>query len=297
MALIGLDQVNAVLGTVERARKSIVSPAGINGTLVEAAWMLAHLVLYPVGILEETARDEANHHSVADLTPIQRGMIIGDVEAAGTPIILVHGVIDNRSIFTFLRRALRRRGFGRTILLNYSPFSDDIRAVAYRLADLIEEVCHETGYERVHIVGHSMGGLVARYYVQRLDGHERVHTLVTLGTPNQGTRLADIVPHPLARQMRMGSDLMYELGEPAPGCSTRMVSIWSDLDQSIIPKRNAKLAHPDLRARNVFVRGVGHMSLPVDGRVIYEITNALAQLDHEGHTIADGATSINSTVA
>lgn len=293
--MIGVDQIVSAYGTLDRARKSILSPSGLNGTLVETAWMLAHLVLYPLGILEETARDEANHHSVSDLTPVQRGMIIGDVEAAGTPIILVHGVIDNRSIFTFLRRALRRRGFGRTILLNYSPFSDDIRVVAYRLADLVEEVCHETGYERVHIVGHSMGGLIARYYVQRLDGAERVHTVVTLGTPNSGTRVADIVPHPLARQMRPGSALMAELNEPVPGCETRFVSIWTDLDQSIIPKRNAKITHQDLRARNVFVRGVGHTSLPVDGRVIFEITNALAQLDHEGHTIANGATSIHST--
>ncbi len=297
MALIGIDQLVSAYGTVARARKAIFTPAGVNGTLVESAWILAHLVLYPLGILEETARDEANHHSVSELSPVQRGMIIGDVAAAGTPIILVHGVVDNRSIFTFLRRALRRRGFGRTILLNYSPFSDDIRAVAYRLADLIEEVCHETGYERVHIVGHSMGGLVARYYVQRLDGHERVHTVVTLGTPNNGTRVADFVPHPLARQMRPGSELIAELNEPVPGCDTRFVSIWTDLDQSIIPKQNAKLTIPGLRTRNVFIRGVGHMSLPVDGRVIYEITNALAQLDHEGHTIANGATSINSTVA
>lgn len=273
----------------------MLTPSGVNGTIIESAWVLAHLVLYPLGILAETSRDETNHHSVSDLPPVQRGLIIGDVEAAGTPIILVHGVIDNRSIFTFLRRGLRRRGFGRTITLNYSPFSDDIRAVSYRLADLVEQVCHETGYERVHIVGHSMGGLVARYYVQRLDGHERVHTVVTLGTPNEGTKLAEIVPHPLARQMRMGSDLMYELTQPVRNCDTRFVSIWTDLDQSIIPKENAKITHPDLKARNVFVRGVGHMSLPVDGRVIHEITSSLAQLDHDGSTISPGATSIHST--
>jgi hypothetical protein len=53
--------------------------------------------------------------------------------------------------------------------------------------------------------------------------------------------------------------------------------------------------HPDLSARNVFVRGVGHMSLPVDGRVVHEICTTLAHLDHEGHTVAVGATSIASS--
>ena len=49
----------------------------------------------------------------AALRPVHRGLIVGDVEAAGTPILLVHGVVDNRSVFTVLRRGLRRRGFGR----------------------------------------------------------------------------------------------------------------------------------------------------------------------------------------
>ncbi len=63
----------------------------------------------------------------------------------------------------------------------------------------------------------------------------------------------------------------------------------------ITPKRSATIVHPDLNARNVFIRGVGHMSLPVDGRVVHEICTTLAHLDHEGHTVAPGATSIASS--
>ena len=53
-----------------------------------------------------------------------------------------------------------------------------------------------------------MGGLVARYYVQRLGGDVRVHTLVTLGTPHGGTLPARLFPHPLVRQLRPGSDVV-----------------------------------------------------------------------------------------
>jgi hypothetical protein len=73
------------------------------------------------------------------------------------------------------------------------------------------------------------------------------------------------------------------------------VAIWSDLDQMIIPKSNARIEHTDLNARNVFVPSVGHNSLPVDGRVVHEICTTLAHLDHEGHTVAAGATSIASS--
>jgi hypothetical protein len=76
-----------------------------------------------------------------------------------------------------------------------------------------------------------------------------------------------------------------------------MVAIWSDLDQMIIPKRNARIVHPDLNARNVFIRGVGHMSFPVDGRVVHEICTTLAQLDADGSTLVRGTTSIGSSSA
>jgi triacylglycerol lipase len=274
--------------------RAMLSPTGLRGAALEAAWSAAHLALYPLGLVEEKAREEVGRFTLGDLPPIQRGLVIGDVEAAGTPILLVHGMVDNRSIFALLRRGLRRRGFGRVLALNYSPLSDDVREVAQRLAELIESVCADTGYERVHVVGHSMGGLVARYYVQKLGGDARVHTLVTLGTPHEGTTVAYLLPHPLVRQLRPGSTLLAELAEPAPGCSTRVVAIWSDLDQLMSPKTSAELRHPDLRARNVFVRGVGHMSLPVDGRVVHEICATLAHLDTDGTTLTAGVTTLTA---
>lgn len=288
------EQARRTRRTGVRGARTILSARGLRGTAVEAAWLVTHVALYPLGLLEERAEQEEVRHTIDHLPPVRRGLVINDVEAAGTPIILVHGIVDNRSVFTVLRRALARKGFGRVISLNYSPFTDDLREVSHRLGRLVEAVCEETGYERVHVVGHSMGGLVARYYVQRLDGDRRVHTLVTLGSPHGGTLPAYVLPHPLLRQLRPGSDLVRELEAPAPGCRTRMVAVWSDLDQIVIPKRHARIDHPDLRARNVFVRGVGHTSLPVSGRVVHEVCTTLAMLDHDGHTVTAGTTSIAS---
>ena len=141
------------------------------------------------------------------------------------------------------------------------------------------------------MVGHSLGGLIARYYVQRLGGDERVHTLVTLGSPHAGTLTAHLLPMHLCRQLRPGSELYAELAEPAR-CRTRFVAYWSDLDQLIIPHSGARLEHPDLAARNVRVHGVGHMSLPLDGRVVHEISALLSQLDTDGATLQAGVTAL-----
>jgi len=279
-------------GVAGRGVRTVLSPAGIRGTAIEVAWLAAHIASYPFGVAQEKAALELDRYTLTDLPPVRRGLVIGDVEAAGTPILLVHGLVDNRSIFTVLRRALRRRGFGRIWTMNYHVFTHDLRAASRRLAATVEAICEQTGYERIHVIGHSMGGVVARYYVQRLDGDARVHTLVTLGSPHQGTHAARLLPRGVTRQLQPSSEVIAELHEPAPGCRTRFVSFWSDLDALISPKRAARIEHPDLNARNVLVRGVGHMSLPINSRVTREIAATLAQLDTHGGTVAAGVTRL-----
>jgi len=284
--------------TTSRGLQTLCRPSGLKGAGTELAWLAAHAALYPLGVVREKTgergREDLERFTLADLPPVQRGLLLGDVVAAGTPIILVHGMVDNRSIFTLLRRSLRRRGFGRVLTLNYSPLAQDVRSVAVRLQQLVETTCQETGYERVHVIGHSLGGVVARYYVQRLGGDARVHTLCTLGSPHSGTHTARLWPQRFVQQLRPGSDVVGELAQPAPGCRTRFVAFWSDLDQMVVPKRSARIDHPDLQARNVLLRGVGHMSLPIDGRVVHEIAFLLAHLDEDGSTLTSGVTPIDA---
>ena len=294
-ALAETGRLAALRATAGAVRKSTLSAAGVRGAALELAWVGAHYASFPLGLIRERSAPASDRMTLDDLPPMQRGLLIGDVVAAGTPILLLHGLMDNRAIFAVLRRQLKHRGFGRIVTHSYSVLTSDIRAAAERLGREVERLCEETGYERVHVVGHSMGGLIARYYVQRLGGDRRIHTLVTLGTPHGGTVMAKLLPTPVCRQLRPGSDLLAELELPAPGCRTRFLAVWSDLDELVVPQRNATITHPDLAARNVLVSGVGHVSLPISARIVREIANTLAHLDTDGTTVAAGVTPIAST--
>jgi len=164
------DKVAGTTDVLSGATKALLTPAGVAGAAVELVWASTHVALYPLGLFGGPDDIEGHGYSVEGLPPIQRGLVIGDFEAAGTPILLVHGMIDNRSIFTLLRRGLRRRGFGRVVSINYSPMTADVRLAAAWLAEEVESLVAETGYERIHVIGHSLGGLIARYYVTRLGG-------------------------------------------------------------------------------------------------------------------------------
>jgi pimeloyl-ACP methyl ester carboxylesterase len=277
-AAMALERV----GSRTRGLRCLISPAGLRGCGTEVAWLAARAVLYPLGIGTGRPPVDLGQHRIDHLSPGQRGLILHDLAAAATPILLVHGLGDNRSAFMLLRRSLRRRGFGRIRTVNYSVFTSDVRTAAGSLGRAVEDLCEQTGYERVHVVAHSLGGVIARYFVQRLGGDARVHTVVTLGAPHGGTRSAHLAPLRVCRQLRPGSELLVELAGPAPGCRTRFLAVWSDLDQLIYPKRHARIDHPDLDVRNVLVRGIGHTSLPADGRVARVVARALAHLDEDG---------------
>lgn len=295
----GLDRLATMAGSVGRSAaevgragaytaRTFGSPAGLRGMAVEWAWLAAHMAVYPAGLLRETFVAPGDGYRTDALPPERRGLLVADPEGAGFPILLVHGIMDNRSVFTVFRRALRRRGFGTVHAVNYSLFTGDLRTAAHELRGHVERLRELTGAEHVHIVGHSLGGMIARYYVQRLGGSDVVDTLVTLGSPHTGTLSAYLLPTPLAAQLRPGSDLLTELAEPAPGCPTRFLVVWSRMDQMIVPQRNARLAHEDLHVEHLELRDVGHLSLPIDPRSVHWVVSALARSDHRRHPFRRG---------
>lgn len=243
-----------------------ISVALLKSTALELAIFAGHLVLYPSGIAQERRTAPVQPPPDAPRLPADDR----------PPVLLLHGFIDNRSVFLLLRRSLVQHGRQQIESLNYSPLTCDIRIAAELLGRHIEQVCERTGSSRVDVVGHSLGGLIARYYVQRLGGDARVRTLVTLGTPHSGTRVAPLAnAHPIVRQMRPGSPVLEELALPAPGCRTHFVAFWSDLDHIMEPLETACIEHPDLMVQNVRVSGVGHLALPVHPAVATGIRQAL----------------------
>ncbi|GGZ52633.1 lipase [Streptomyces subrutilus] len=236
-----------------------LSGAALRAGALEVVVLGGHLLLYPTGVRQE-----------------KREKAVAAPPASRPPVLLLHGFTDNRSVFVLLRRALGADGLRHVEAYNYSPFTRDLRVTARHLARRVDELCERTGRERVDLVGHSLGGLVGRYFVQRLGGDARVRTLITLGTPHAGTRVAPFMDaHPLVRQMRPGSEVLAELAGPAPGCATRCVAFWSEFDAVMSPVGTARLEHPDLRVENVQVTGIGHLALPAHPAVIAAVRRTL----------------------
>jgi len=66
---------------------------------------------------------------------------------------------------------------------------DNAIKLKYRILDILEK----SKSDKINIIGHSKGGLEARYMTSKLGMHDTVASITTLGTPHRGTHLADIV--------------------------------------------------------------------------------------------------------
>ena len=195
------------------------------------------------------------------LMALHRALIRDPAPApAAQPVLLVHGVLVNDGVWLYFRRYLGRQGIRPIYTINYGPPLADIEVFAEQLDAKIETICAATGARRVVLIGHSMGGLVARAYLRRF-GNRRIERLITLGTPHHGSVLAYLFPGRSLAQLRPGNAWLAELNReealPAPAPIT---SIWSWHDSMVAPQASAALA----RAENVALVGVAHNALLMD---------------------------------
>ena len=212
-----------------------------------------------------------------------------DPTLASTPVLLVHGYIHNRSAFLAMSRQFKRAGFRYVDGFNYNALTDGIPEAAARLGAEVERVLTATGATRVLIVGHSMGGMVARYYVQELGGEDTVDTLITLGSPHRGTYASYVGLGAATAQLRPRSELLARLDASARPGPVRWIAYWSDLDIFVTPVSHARLDHPALGAHNVRVRDTGHLSLLASGWVLKDVLAHLTNPDLHRPTEEDVA--------
>jgi triacylglycerol lipase len=106
-----------------------------------------------------------------------------DFNRCARPVLLLPGFMATRRGLTVLERRLRRDGYC-VFSLNLGGFLGTFNTRS------IERLYQKHDLGPLSIIGHSKGGLIGRYYVKRLGGHERTCALVTLGTPHHGTPTA-----------------------------------------------------------------------------------------------------------
>jgi triacylglycerol lipase len=187
------------------------------------------------------------------------------------PIIVLHGYAMNRASFLALALRLRKAGLGPIYGFEYWTLGR-VAAGARQLGWFVDEVLAATGATEVDLIGHSMGGVVARYYITLAGGDERVHRAITLGSPHAGTDLGGLgLGHP-ARELVLGSKLIQRLAAAHPPTHAKLTTILSHSD-ALVPASH----QPEITGtERIVFDDLGHVALLGSRRVAREIITRLA---------------------
>jgi triacylglycerol lipase len=188
----------------------------------------------------------------------------------GRPVLLVHGYLCNRAVWWWFARHFRKRGLA-VAAVDLEPPLAGIDELAECLHERIEQIAWKSREQKIVLISHSMGGLVARAYLRRY-GSDRVAKLITLGTPHRGTELARLGLGRNARQMRPDSAWLCELIQAGtPAIST--VTIWSETDNFILPQDHARLSG----AREYVVQNLGHLAMAFSPAILEILAHELQE--------------------
>lgn len=196
----------------------------------------------------------------------------------GLPIVLVPGFLCNRGYYGKFRRFLQKNGYGNVWSVTLEPVFGSIEDNARHLGGLIEQICQQTGSEQVILIGHSMGGVVARTYIDKQDGGRRIAHAIALGSPFAGTVLAK-GPSGLGenlRQLIVGSDWLKALAEyEKQPCPTRFTAIWSPHDSIVAPQNGSRVS--ETYGHSIAMPGIGHMEMIVSTPVMRQVLQVLRE--------------------
>ena len=186
------------------------------------------------------------------------------------PVLLLHGLFHNRSCWFWVRRLLRKNDFTALYSLNLHPWRD-IETLTELVARQVDKIRHKHKVDRIAIVGHSMGGIIARNFLQLRGGDDKIAFLVTLGSPHHGSQLAPFSLWSIGASAQPSSPFLAKLNQSPMPKGTKVTSIYTSKDNIIIPHMSANL--PD--AQNIVLDKIGHMGLIFSPRSLKHIIPAL----------------------
>lgn len=198
-----------------------------------------------------------------DITPI----VPLKVEENDDVVVLIHGFFASAGVFRPMRNHLMTDTRSKVASFTHAPGAG-IERIARSLKRIVDRI-PEGG--RVHLVGHSLGGLVARWYVQELGGHERVAQTISLGSPFGGTERARRFRFLVGADLCRTSPILARLRARAHDHDVPHMSVVGDADSLIVPCESAIFPRGDV----VVLPGLGHNSLLFDPDAITTVVDKI----------------------
>ena len=158
------------------------------------------------------------------------------------PLLLIHGIGDTSRIFNQMVAYLSDRGWVDIHTINLFPNNGEIGLDKLALQIRAYVDCHLATTASIDLIGFSMGGIVSRYYLQRLGGWKKVRHFLTLSSPHNGTWTGYLRQTVGVCQMRPKSPFLHDLNQTVHELAqVNFTSLWTPYDLMILPASSSYL--------------------------------------------------------
>lgn len=188
------------------------------------------------------------------------------------PIFLVHGFWDKSSIFNDMASTLKNNGFDVFHALDLKP-NDAKNGIQPLSLQLEKYIYDQIGIEKKYtLIGFSMGGIVCRYYLQKIDTFNRCENFISISSPHFGSLMAHLFQSKGSIEMRPSSAFLNLLNNDMSKLKNiNVLSIWAKFDTTIIPNSSSVLP---IGTNISLPFGIHHL-MPKNKKVIYLILKFL----------------------
>jgi len=217
----------------------------------EATASLLTYELYPLGLIGRSLPTVPVYPKSKD-----------SAKARKLPVLFIHGVFHNRSTFAWLKQKMALNGYRHFKEVDLLTSIHPVPRLAEQIASIVSTMQRRYEVPQIDVIAHSLGGIIARYYVQAMGGDGILKNLVTLGSPHAGTVWSNYSVLSHLKDLSPNSALMEKLREMPPPQFTRVVAVSGSLDVMVRP---ASAFWPGVR--NIQLKRVGHAGLLFSKRV------------------------------
>jgi pimeloyl-ACP methyl ester carboxylesterase len=260
------DQLRAKDAGVLHASEVTTEPRALRDVVHGSCFDAGEIMGLPATLEQLIGTERLAFFRQVALVPCDLGPLVPEMSPGDDVVVLVHGFMASAGVFRPLRARLEREAGVRVATFTHAPGAG-VRRIARQLARLVDTLPRGG---RMTIAGHSLGGVVARWFVQEMGGDARVAQTISLASPFHGVA---VPPMLVGADVHERSDLLHRLRERAPACRVPHTSIVAGSDTIVAGTRTASLGVGDV----VVLPNRGHNALLFDSEAADHVIDRVKQ--------------------
>lgn len=194
-------------------------------------------------------------------------------QAKTPPILLIHGFLHTQNDWLWFRHQLEKNTeIGPIFTINLLPNEASIAQHAKILEQKIEEIKILTKQDKIILIGHSRGGLVASFYAERLNqstgSQNSVQAIIAIATPFSGTPVSVYGYLSCVKELAPNAPLLTAMKEDLQASTIPYYFVASKLDNMILPWQSACPLITAKAENTLILENEGHLSLLLSRSVV-----------------------------